>query len=107
MSLKSKDFERKVQELGDNLKKYDKKSNEKCLPTIYIAALLAPIAIWLALYFIQPSFVLHHEGEKKSRDKAKIFKWTIGLTLVSWAAMYAFSYYKGYNKVAMICSRDS
>jgi len=82
-------------------------STEKCLPMMLIAAALTPIATFLGLYFISPGFVQEESpaGNKTERSTKKVFIWTLGISLICWALMYAWSYCQSYNG-ASLCARS-
>ena len=69
-----------------------------------IAAAVAPVLIFLVLFFLSPSFVQRKEGNKYVRDLGKVFMWVVILTLVVWGGMYLFSYCAGYEGSA-VCAR--
>lgn len=100
-------FARRVRELESHLASATEKvaPGAKCVPTMLIAGLVAPLLIFLVLFFLQPSFVQRKEGTKYARDGKKVFYWTLGLTLAIWFAMYVFTWCKGYDRTAMLCSR--
>lgn len=106
-SKKSSTFAEKVAELQEQISSVSEKATgkEKCVPTMLIAGIVAPILVWILLYFLQPSFVQKKEGTKYVRDSTKVFYWTVLITVIIWVAMYLFSYCQGYQSAAMLCSR--
>lgn len=96
-------YREKVQALQNELKRAESSLGpEKCIPMTSIAAAVAPVLFFLALYFITPGFVRRSEGGKEVRDMKKVFMWTVILTLVSWGGMYLFTYYQS----ASVCARS-
>lgn len=78
---------------------------ERCLPTMLIAGVVAPIIVWLLLYFIQPRFVQTKEGSKYTRSNTKVFYWTILVTVIIWVGMYLWTWCQGYGNISMLCAR--
>lgn len=107
MPTKSSEFSQKVSNLQRQISAASEKAagKEKCIPTMLIAGIVAPILVWVLLYFLQPSFVQKKEGTKYVRDNTKVFYWTVLVTVVIWVAMYLFTYCQGYDSAAMLCSR--
>jgi heme/copper-type cytochrome/quinol oxidase subunit 2 len=106
-SKKSSTFSEKVAELQGQINSASGKaaSKEKCIPTMLIAGIIAPILVWLVLYFLQPSFVQKKDGNKYVRDNTLVFYWTVFVTVIIWVSMYLFTYCQGYDSAAMLCSR--
>ena len=104
MTSKAEEFERKVNELSDQIKKLKGDVQEQCVPRMMIFAIALPIVLWLTLFFLHPGFVSKKEGNKIVRDKTKIFQYTIGITVVGWVLMYMYSYYSSHS-LALLCTR--
>lgn len=68
-----------------------------CFPTFLVIGALVPIVLFLALYFMQPSFVQTKDDDGFARSNKKVVMWTIGATLLIWAGMYLFTYCQGYS----------
>ena len=102
----SSKYEELLKKLQEGIKNVGGKitSKEKCLPTMLIAGIAAPILIWLVLYFVQPRFVSEKEGNKHVLSKTKVFYWTVIFTILVWIAMYLWTWCRGLDKVAMLCS---
>ena len=100
-------FAQKIEDLQKQISSASGKASkkEKCIPTMIIAAIAVPILAWVLLYFLQPSFVQKKEGNKYVRSAAKVFYWTVGVTVVIWIAMYLFTYCQSYSGLSMLCSR--
>ena len=79
---------------------------EKCLPTMLIAGIAAPVLIWLVLYFVQPRFVSEKEGNKHVRSNTKVFYWTVLFTVLIWISMYLWTWCRGFDKIAMLCAKS-
>lgn len=107
MSTKAAAFKERVAGLQKEITAVAGKAagKEKCIPTMLIAGIVAPILVWVLLFFLQPSFVQKKEGVKYVRDNTKVFYWTVLVTVVIWIAMYLFTYCQGYEGAAMLCSR--
>lgn len=98
-------YREKVQALQNELRKAESAlGSEKCIPTSYIAAAVAPVLIFLVLFFLSPSFVQRKEGSKYVRDMKRVFAWTTGLTVVLWIGMYLFTYCAGWEGTS-VCAR--
>lgn len=69
-----------------------------------VAGAVFPVLLLALLYFAQPAIVQTKEGGKMVRSNKKLFYWTLGVTLVVWALMYAYSWWSGHS-VSMICTR--
>ncbi len=80
-------------------------SKEKCFPIMIIIGAVAPVLVWLVLYFLQPSFVQKKEGDVYVRNNTKVFYWTVLITLIIWVAMYLFSFCSGSKAIPMFCTR--
>jgi magnesium-transporting ATPase (P-type) len=80
-------------------------SKENCFPMMLIFGVLAPIIIWIILYFFQPRFVQETEGTRRVRSNTKVFYWTVIFTLLIWVAMYLWTWCRGFNKVSLLCAR--
>ena len=78
---------------------------EKCIPTMYIAAGIAPVLVFLILWFLSPGFVQKKEGEKYSRSTSKVFMWTLLSTAMLWIGMYVFTYCDSFVNTS-ICARS-
>lgn len=78
-------------------------NKERCVPTLAIVGLIAPLIVFLALYFLQPSFVQSKDGDEYVRSTSKVFYWTLGLTVLLWISLYLFSWCGGYNKLSQVC----
>jgi heme/copper-type cytochrome/quinol oxidase subunit 2 len=98
------EFARKVDSLKECIARESGKVNTKarCLPTMLIVGAVVPIVVWLALFF--SSFAQKKEGDKSVRDTKKVFIWTVIVTLVLWAAMYGYTWYRGANKMSVTCT---
>lgn len=105
--MPKKSYSDKIAELEKHVRRAGQRvsKKEKCIPTMLIAGIVAPILLFLMFFFIQPSFVQKKEGQKYVRSNAKTFYWTIGVTVIIWIAMYFFTYARGYNKSAMFCMK--
>jgi len=105
--MSSADFQKKIDELESHISATSSKlaGKEKCLPTLLIAGVIAPLVVFLFLYFLLPSIVQRKEGTKYVRSGTKTFYWTLGITLTLWVCLYLFSYCGNYQNVAMLCSR--
>ena len=105
MSTKTASYREKVQQLQGELRKAEGiLGSEKCIPTMAIAAAVAPVLIFLVLFFLSPSFVQRKEGSKYVRCLKKVFMWTVILTLVIWGGMYLFTYCQGWEATS-VCAR--
>jgi uncharacterized membrane protein len=103
--MSSADFQKKIDELQSHLSSTSKMAGkEKCLPTLLIIGAVAPLVVFLTLYFLQPSFVQKKEGTKYTRSGPKVFYWTLGVTLAMWVCLYLFSFCSN-KDIAMLCSR--
>lgn len=100
-------LDRNIQELSRSLTKHRKTiaQKERCLPTMLIAGIIAPIIIWLVLYFIQPRFVQTKEGNKYTRSNTKVFYWAALITVLVWVGMYLWTWCQGYANISMLCSK--
>ena len=100
-------FETKIRELQKSISKGKSKiaRKERCIPTMLIAGIAAPILAWLLLYFIQPRFVQEKEGAKSIRSNTKVFYWTVLFTVLIWVGMYLWTWCQGFDKIAMLCSK--
>ena len=81
-------------------------SKETCFPTMLILGVLAPIIIWVILFFIQPRFVQDKEGNRQVRSNTKVFYWTVIFTLLVWIGMYLWTWCKGFKNVSLLCARN-
>ena len=87
-------FREKVQQLQAELEKAKAAlSSETCTPLTTIIAVVTPVVIFLALFFVTPSFVTVDDEGKPVRNIKKVFMWTVGLTLVVWAGLYGYTRY--------------
>ena len=101
-------MEKKYAEKTNVLKKLldvEKNKKEKCTPTMMIAAACIPLFTIVVLYFLQPSFINNKEGDRYVKSTKKLFVWTAGITVLSWIAMYLFTYCAGYDPTSMICTK--
>lgn len=100
-------FKEKVDQLQKSIDDSAKKVSAKewCFPTLMVAGIATPFLLLIILFFLQPSFVQRHDGEKYVRDGRKIFYWTIAMTLILWLGMYLYTYCVGANLAGMLCSR--
>lgn len=81
-------------------------SKEKCFPTLLAVGAVVPFVVWAAFYFIKPSFVQQKNSDGTfSRNNKKVLMWTFIVTLVLWACLYLWTYCKGYDSIASICSK--
>ena len=96
-----------IKELGSRVDAHKNKimKKEKCLPMMLIAGIIAPVIIWLALYFIQPNFVQTKEGDAHTRSNKKVFYWSALITVLIWVGMYLWSWCQGYANISMLCSK--
>lgn len=78
------------------------KSLNDCVPKVVIYGAVAFVAVWLILYFMQPKFVKSQDGDKLVRNKSKVFFWTLGLSALLWAGLYAWSKYG--SGAGLICA---
>ena len=74
-----------------------------CMPKTLIVGIVAPLLIFLVLFFWAPGLVQKKEGEKSRRDGKKVFGWTVGLTLLVWAGLCGYSQYYSGN-LNLVCS---
>lgn len=89
---------------GEASKNIDKK--EKCFPTLLAIGVIAPFVIWAAFHFIKPSFVQKQADDGSYvRDTKKVFTWTFIVSIVLWICLYLWTYCKGYDKAAFLCSK--
>lgn len=96
------DYDEKIAQLQKKITDLSEKTTKgKCFSAMTIVGVIIPILIWLTLYFVQPSFVQTKIGPKYIRNNKKVLCWTLVLTLLIWACMYAFTYYK--NNKSMFC----
>lgn len=104
---KSESFKKKVEDIQAQLDKIGQKasSKEKCIPTMMIAGVIAPLLIFIVLFFLKPSFVQKKNGKRYERDNTKVFYWTVIVTAVVWLGMYMYTYCSNYQKGAMLCAR--
>jgi len=102
------EFAKRTKSLIDvvNSTKKNIDSKEKCFPTLLIVGIVAPFIVWALFYFIKPSFVQKKAADGTyQRDSRKLFMWTFIVTLVLWACLYLWTYCKGYDRFASVCSR--
>ncbi len=87
-------FEEKVAQLQKELDNVTQEldSQDKCLPISVIAAVIAPFAIALILYFVNPKFTQKKSGNKYVRSGGKIFQYTIIFTVIIWAVLFGIVY---------------
>lgn len=79
-------------------------TKEKCFPTLLAVGIAAPIVVWLAFYFVKPSFVQKQEADGTYvRDNRKVVMYTFIVSLVVWACLYLWTYCKGYDGNAFTC----
>ena len=100
-------FEKTLNELTKSIEgvKKSASSKEKCFPTMIVLGVLAPILVWILLYFLQPSFVQKREGDEYTRNSTKVFYWTVLITLIIWVALYLFSFCSGNKNMQMFCTK--
>ena len=114
MSSSDAAFEQKIKELQERIDSSSKRVSkeerkEKCMPIVLGIGIVAPILIWLALYFLKPGFVRKKEegaGGKEVRDGKLVFWWSVLLTLLVWGALYLYTYFDGYGG-SSICSKGA
>jgi ABC-type glucose/galactose transport system permease subunit len=100
-------FEEKYREMErvvDEVIRQNNPNVKSCVPKLTIFAIAAPVLVFLLLYFFQPSIVKVKDGIKMVRSTKRVFLYTLGITLVIWALMYAYSYMKGHSLGSMFCS---
>lgn len=96
--MSDEEINKRVSELENILigAKNDITKKERCFPTMLVVGVSAPVVIWLAFYFIKPSFVQKQEADGTySRDNKKVLLYTFIVSLVIWACLYLWSYYQG------------
>lgn len=87
--------------LDDSVRKIS--IRDECFPTAVAIGSTVPFLTMFSLFVFKPRFVMKREGNRSIRDTKRIFWWTIGLTILIWAGMWVFNYYKGFDKLAMTC----
>jgi hypothetical protein len=99
-------YRQKVATLEQSISQASQSVNakERCLPMMLIVGAIFPLILATILFFWQPSIVQTKEGGKMVRSNKKLFYWTLGTTIVVWAAMYGYSYYTGHI-AKMVCAR--
>lgn len=99
-------FQQKTKDLEDMVKSINVKATKKCFPTLVALGIAVPIITFLALYFIQPSFVQKKDDTDGTveRDTTKVAYWTAFLSVIMWIALYLFTYCAGYSGKAMMCT---
>ncbi len=104
---KTPNFSQKIIDLQKQINAQSKNATkkEKCIPTMLIAGIIAPILIWVLLYFLRPSFVQKRDGNKYIRCGTKVFYWTVLITVAIWVTMYLVTFCSGYKSTAMLCAR--
>lgn len=88
------EFKEKIKQLQEELSKTEAslQSDTSFSWSMIIAAVL-PIVLFVALYFISPSFVKNKEGGKEVRSTGKVFAWTALVTIIIWACLYCYNLY--------------
>lgn len=104
MSTEGSDFSKKVAELQKHLSSTTDKisAQERCVPTILIAAIVTPFVVWALLHFLKPKFVQRKEGDKYVRSHTRVFCWAVVITLFIWLCLYLYTYCNGYTE-SLIC----
>lgn len=87
-------FRDKVQQLEQELARCNKTiESSGGLSNIAIGSIVAPIVIFLALYFLSPGFVKVKTGKKDVRSFKKVVVWTILISTIAWGSIYGYSQY--------------
>ena len=92
--MASKSWEDKIAELETRLSECSKKvkcADAPCMSPQVIICLVAPILIFLALYFLKPSFVQRSDGGKAQRNTKKVFLFTLLFTAIIWGLVYCYN----------------
>ena len=100
------EFAKKVQALEDSISNAQTKSLsvEACLPTLVIIGIIAPLIVFLVLFFVAPRFVKKKDGIKSVRSSRKVFLGTVIATLLIWSGLYVYAYMSGGVGTGMVCS---
>lgn len=87
-------WEEKIAALEEQLSQCSnkvKKCDTPCMTPQIAICIAAPVLLFLALYFLRPSFVMRSDGGKPQRNTKKVFLYTLLFTAIVWAAVYGYS----------------
>lgn len=88
------EFKEKIKQLQAELAKTEASlQSDTSMPMTWIIAAVIPVILFVALYFISPSFVKNKDSGKEVRSTGKVFAWTAIVTIVAWACIYGYTLY--------------
>lgn len=85
-------IEERIEKLQEQINQTSGTSSNKKIPLPLVVALIVPIVIFFALFFIQPGFVKKKQGSKYVRCGKKLFQWTLIFTVLIWVGLYLYMY---------------
>ena len=91
----------KSEELNKRIEDLEKEFTPTSTPLLsrlgwcYLGGLLGiPLLVFLVLFFLRPGFVLTRRKEAIVRDRKKLVRWTLVLTLAAYSGVYFYACYR-------------
>ena len=104
MSSSSSTFDKKINELEKSLNEAKTNmKNKKCIPYVVIVGIIIPFLTWIVLYMSKPSFIKNTDDEEQKTNMKKLFLYTVLITVLFWAGLYGYSYYRGFENLTSLC----
>ena len=74
-----------------------------CFSSIWILVALAPVIIFILIYFIEPGFIQKKEGNNYVIDNRKLWGYWALFTFIIWVLLLMYAYSRGYKSNLELC----
>lgn len=91
---KDREFLEKTRKINAHLEELERKRPQltpRSLPLPFVVGAASPVVLYATLYFFQPRFIQSKKDGEYARDRSKLTRWTVVLTLGVYAVFFLYA----------------